>query len=96
MKPVLLSIAAESGLVGLGAFILAWRCFGRTLRRALANATPQARYLAIAITTGLVATWVQGMVDMVTVVVLGLWFPFMALAIAAARSGLPAPAEAAA
>lgn len=87
---VLLSIAAESGLVGLGAFLFAWLRFGRALRTALAAASPQARQLALAVTTGLVATWVQGMVDMVTVVVLGLWLPFMAVALGAARYGFPA------
>ena len=90
---VLLSIAAESGLVGLASFLFAWLRFGRALRSALATATPQARYLALAVTTGLVATWVQGMVDMVTVVVLGLWLPFMAVALAAARCGLPPKAS---
>ena len=83
----LLTVAAEAGLIGVaGALFGWWRfvvVFGERLRRTQGNST-----LALAIAAGLAGTWVQGLIDMVSVVLFALWFPFMALALAATE---PAP-----
>ena len=81
----LLTVAAEAGLVGVAAALFGWWRFavvlGERLRRA--DARPA---LALAIAAGLVGTWVQGLVDMVSVVLFALWLPVMALALATAEA----------
>ena len=77
----LLTVAAEAGLLGVAAALFGWWrfavIFGERLRRTGARST-----VALAIAAGLVGTWVQGLIDMVSVVLFALWLPFMALALA--------------
>lgn len=84
----LLTIFAEMGLVGLLAVLYAWWRFAVTLRARVAEATPLHAMLALAIAAGLLGTWVQGVIDTVSVVIFGLWIPSMALALSCARYGL--------
>ena len=84
----LLTVAAEAGLLGVAAALFGWWrfvvVFGERLRQ-----TPGRSTLSLAIAAGLAGTWVQGLIDMVSVVLFALWLPFMALALAATE---PAPA----
>ena len=84
----LLTVLAETGLVGLVAVIWAWWRFARVLRAQLAKAKPEHVRLALAVAAGLVGTWVQGLIDTVSVVIFGLWLPAMALALVFARDGI--------
>jgi len=78
----LLTVAAEAGLAGVAAVLFGWWRFVAVFRDRLQNrAAP--RTLALAIAAGLVGTWVQGLIDTVSVVLFALWLPFMALALAA-------------
>jgi O-antigen ligase len=85
---VLLTIFAETGIVGIAAVVFVWWRFVRALRDALHNAGQSRVTLALAIGAGLAGTWVQGLIDTVSVVIFGLWIPVMALALAAAAEGL--------
>jgi O-antigen ligase len=84
----LLTSAAETGLVGMATLAFLWWRFGRAFARALAAAPRSARILGVAFASAFVATWVQGTVDFIQVVILGCWIPFMALALGAASRGL--------
>lgn len=84
----LLTIFAEMGLVGIVAVLSAWWWFAIELRERLRTARPAHLTLALAVAAGLVGTWVQGLIDTVSVVIFGLWLPSMALALAAASHGL--------
>ncbi|MBV9270754.1 MAG: O-antigen ligase family protein [Candidatus Eremiobacteraeota bacterium] len=84
----MLTVFAEMGIVGLCAVVYAWWRFALTLRDELARATPKHAAIALAVTAGLVGTWVQGVIDTVSVVIFGLWLPTMALALVTAKSGL--------
>lgn len=84
----LLTTFAETGLVGLAAVLGAWGVFAAALRERLRTATPAHAALALAIAAGLAGTWVQGLIDTVSIVIFGLWLPSMALALAAASDGL--------
>jgi O-antigen ligase len=84
----LLTIFAETGLVGLLAVLFAWWRFAVELVRRLRNASPANAAIALAVTAGLVGTWVQGLIDTVSVVIFGLWLPSMALALVTATDGL--------
>jgi tetratricopeptide (TPR) repeat protein len=76
----LLTVAAEAGLAGVAAVLFGWWRFVAVLCERLQNAAaPPA--LALAIVAGLVGTWVQGLIDTVSVVLFALWLPFMALAL---------------
>ncbi|HEV2740504.1 MAG TPA: O-antigen ligase family protein [Candidatus Elarobacter sp.] len=76
----LLTVAAEAGLAGVAAVAFGWWRFVAVFRERLRHASaPPA--LALAIAAGLVGTWVQGLIDMVSVVLFALWLPFMALAL---------------
>ena len=85
---VYLTFLAEIGIVGFSAFVWTWYSFAARLREALRGATPQASFLALALAAGLVGTLVQGLIDVVSVVIFGLWLPTLAYALAAARHGL--------
>jgi putative inorganic carbon (HCO3(-)) transporter len=85
---VLLTIAAETGVVGIAALLFGWWRFAVELRRRLRAGSPSAR-IAVAVTAGLAGTWVQGLVDTVSVVIFALWLPFMALALATASDDAP-------
>ena len=78
---------AESGAIGVGTAIVLWLAFARKFRLALVAAAPRARRLALALAAGFIATLVQGAVDLIQVVILACWLPFMALALAAAHDG---------
>ncbi len=84
----LLTIFAETGIVGLVAVLAAWWRFATTLRDRLRGASQTGRVLAFAVAAGLAGTWVQGLIDTVSIVIFGLWMPAMALALAAADDGL--------
>ena len=84
----LLTIFAETGLVGLLAVLFAWWRFAVELARRLRNAPPANAAIALAVAAGLVGTWVQGLIDTVSVVIFGLWLPSMALALVTATDGL--------
>ncbi len=76
----MLTVAAEAGLVGVAAVLFGWWRFVAAFRERLRRA-PQPPVLALAIAAGLVGTWVQGLIDTVSVVLFALWLPFMALAL---------------
>jgi O-antigen ligase/tetratricopeptide (TPR) repeat protein len=78
----LLTVAAEMGLVGVAAVLFGWWRVIAAFRARLRPAGPRS-IVAVAIAAGLVGTWVQGLVDTVSVVIFALWFPFTALALAA-------------
>lgn len=82
-----LTILAELGAVGFGAFVWTLWTFAAEFRRRLARAEPAARMLAVAIAAGIVGSLVQGLIDTVSVIIFGLLLPMLALALAVARSG---------
>ena len=84
----MLTIFAEMGVVGVCAVLYAWFRFAQTLVERLRTARPEHAALALAVTAGLFGTWVQGVIDTVSVVLFGLWLPTMALALVTAESGL--------
>jgi len=86
---VLLTAFAETGMIGTAALCVLWLRFIRIFRDRLREAKTPYRTVALAIATGFVATWAQGMLDFVQVVVLGCWLPFTALALAAVERGVP-------
>ena len=63
---------------------------GRAARR-ISTAAPPEALLSLSIAAGLVGVAVQGLIDTVSVVIFGVWMPMMALALAAARGGVPSP-----
>jgi O-antigen ligase len=83
-----LTFLAELGIVGFGAFVWMWYAFARELVDRLRKATPAASLLACSIAAGLFGTLVQGLIDVVSVVIFGLWFATLAFALAAAKYGL--------
>jgi O-antigen ligase len=86
---VFISLAAETGAIGVLATFLGWYWFVRAVRRDLAAATPAVRRFALGVCAGFVAVLVQGIFDTVGVVALTfVWIPFTALGLAAARYGL--------
>ncbi len=84
----LLTVFAETGLLGVTAALFVWYRFVVALRQCFRNNDTDNRLLALAIAAGLVGTWVQGLIDTVSVVIFGLWLPFMALALNVASDGL--------
>jgi O-antigen ligase/tetratricopeptide (TPR) repeat protein len=80
---VLLTIAAETGVVGLAAILFGWLRFAAVLRARLRSPGALA-HLSVGIAAGLIGTWVQGLIDTISVVIFGLWLPFMALAVTCA------------
>jgi hypothetical protein len=87
---VYVSLAGETGALGIAGCLLGWLAFVRTVRGGLAVAPPAARRLTLAICAGLVATLVQGLFDTIGIVQMTfVWIPYTALALAAAEHGLP-------
>jgi O-antigen ligase len=84
----LLTSFAETGIVGMATLMVMWWTFARRLRDGLTRATGATRTLALALAAGFIATWAQGLIDFVQVIVLGAWIPFMALALEATERGL--------
>jgi len=90
-----LSLAAETGAVGLLAFAYGWYRFGRTVASTLRASPPRGRSLALGACAGLVALLAQGLFDSIGIVeVTFVWIPYTALALAAAEAGFPIPARA--
>jgi O-antigen ligase len=86
-----LSLAGETGLVGLAALVYGWWRIAVALRAALARRPPRERLLALGICAGLCATLVQGIFDTIGIVAMCfVWIPFTALALASAQSSWPA------
>jgi len=83
----LLTVAAETGLLGLVAVLYTWWRFIVLLHQRLLAAGTPARSLALAVAAGLLGTWVQGLIDTVSVVIFGLWLPFLAVALSSAQYG---------
>ncbi len=82
-----LTILAELGILGFGAFVWTVWTFFTQLRRRIETAAPHARMLALAAAAGIVGSLVQGLIDTVSVIIFGLFLPMLALALAAARTG---------
>jgi O-antigen ligase len=89
---VYLSLAGETGLVGLFALGVGWAAFARALSRSTRRPGAE-RQLALAVCAGLAATLAQGIFDGVGIVQMTfVWIPYTALALAAAdASGAPGP-----
>jgi O-antigen ligase len=81
---VYLSLAGDTGVVGLLAFAAGALAFGRAIAH-LARGRAAAARLPLAICAGLLATLVQGLFDTVGIVQMTyVWIPYTALALAAA------------
>jgi len=83
-----LEACVETGACGLAALILLWVSFARSFAARLHGADARARTLGLAFAAAFAATWVQAAVDCVHILELGVWIPFMALALEATRHGL--------
>ena len=85
-----LSLAADTGLVGLAAFIVGCARFGRAIRRDLRRRATAERRFVLGVCAALVAVLVQGLFDTIGIVAMTyVWIPYLALALAAAEHGLP-------
>jgi O-antigen ligase len=91
-----LSLAGETGLVGLAAAGYGWARFARAFRTGVRALDPAGRRFAFGIAAAIVATLVQGLFDTIGVVEMAfVWIPFAGLGLAAAAWGLPLATEAA-
>ena len=86
-----LTFLAEFGIVGVSAVLWTMWRFATELRYRVAAAPAPDALLALSVTAGLFGVAVQGLIDTVSVVIFGLWFPMLALALAAAKGGEPSP-----
>ncbi len=84
----MLTVFAETGIVGVIAVLFAWWRFAVVLRERLRAASSRHAAIALAVAAGLFGTWVQGLIDTVSVVIFGLWLPTMALALVTATDGI--------
>jgi tetratricopeptide (TPR) repeat protein/O-antigen ligase len=82
---IVLTIAAETGLIGVAALLFGWWRFAAELRARLRFDSAYGG-ISVAIAAGLAGTWVQGLIDTISIVIFGLWLPFMALALACAET----------
>jgi O-antigen ligase len=88
-----LSLAGETGAVGVSALVFGWWCLGRAVRMLLVRRPREARLVALGVCAGLVGTLVQGIFDTIGIVQMSfVWIPYTALALASADAGLPAEA----
>lgn len=88
-----LTLFAELGILGLGAFLACgWRFAVELRARVARSVSHDATLLALAAAAGLAGVAVQGLIDTVSIVIFGLWMPTMGLALAVAQSGAP-PAD---
>ncbi|MDB5071080.1 MAG: bicarbonate transporter [Candidatus Eremiobacteraeota bacterium] len=85
---IVLTIAAETGLIGVAALLFGWWRFAAELRARLQFDSAYGG-ISVAIAAGLAGTWVQGLIDTISIVIFGLWLPFMALALACAETDAP-------
>jgi O-antigen ligase len=89
----LLSLAGETGAVGLVALCFGWWRVASTVRASLLRRARRDRLMALGVCAGLVGTLVQGIFDTVGIVQMSfVWIPYTALAMAAADAGLPGEA----
>jgi O-antigen ligase len=85
-----ISLAGETGIVGLIAAGYGWWRIGGAIREAWRRRSPRERALSIGICAGLCAALVQGIFDTIGIVQMCfVWIPTTALALAAAEHGLP-------
>lgn len=87
-----LATLAESGVAGIAALLYLWWTFGRECRRAYRDADERGRLMAWAIIAGFAGTWLQSTIDVVQILILGIWIPFMGATLAALRAGRREPA----
>jgi O-antigen ligase len=86
---IYLTFFAELGIVGVAAFAwLVWS-FAVELRRRIARTGSAHSRLALAAAAGLTGVAVQGLIDTMSIVIFGLLFPTLGLALAAAGTGDP-------
>ena len=84
-----LSLAADTGIIGLIATVYGWTRFLRAMRTGLRLRSPRERRFALGVCAALVAVLVQGIFDTIGIVQLTfVWIPFMALGLAVAQRGL--------
>ena len=84
-----LSLAGETGLVGLAALGFGWSTFVRALRIRLRARSARERRFALGVCAALVAVLVQGLFDTIGIVQMCfVWIPYTALALASASAGL--------
>jgi O-antigen ligase len=84
-----LSLAGETGLVGLAAAAFGWVTFVRSIRARLRMRTAPERRFVLAVCAALVAVLVQGVFDTIGIVQMCfVWIPYTALAVASASAGL--------
>jgi putative inorganic carbon (hco3(-)) transporter len=83
---VVLTVAAETGFIGIAALFFGWSRFVAELRARLRTSAANGA-TSTAIAAGLAGTWVQGAIDTSSIVIFGLWLPMMALALACADGG---------
>ncbi|HZX68004.1 MAG TPA: O-antigen ligase family protein, partial [Candidatus Elarobacter sp.] len=69
---VLLSVAADLGVIGVAAVLFGWWRFIVTLGERLRPGTGR-QTIAYAIAAGLIGTWVQGLIDTVSLVIFAIW-----------------------
>jgi len=87
---VYLSLAGETGVVGLLAAGYGWFRFAAAVRAALRGRSAGERHVALGVCAGLVAMLAQGVFDTIGIVEMTfVWIPFTALALAAAEAGFP-------
>jgi hypothetical protein len=75
------------GIVGVTAFGWMIWSFAVQLRRRIAQTGISNCQLALAAAAGLTGVAVQGLIDTMSIVIVGLLFPTLGLALAAARAG---------
>ena len=85
---IYLTLLAETGIVGFCAFLFVWKRFATEIYAAFSRATPPARILGVACIAAFAGTLSQGLIDTVSIVLFGLWLPFMGLTLAMLRHGL--------
>lgn len=79
---VYLSLAGETGVIGLVALVFGWWRFARTMRLRIRASARTERLLGIGTCAALVAVLVQGVFDTVGIVEMTfVWIPYMALAL---------------
>jgi len=87
---VYVSLAGETGALGIAAAVVGWLAFLSRLRALLGRASPAKRRLAYGVCAGLVAILAQGLFDTIGIVQMTfVWIPYTALALAVAEFGLP-------
>jgi len=83
-----LSLAGETGVVGLAAFAYGAVCFTRAIRVRLRPACVRRRRFVLGVCAALIAVIVQGLFDTIGIVQMCfVWIPYTALALASAESG---------